>query len=284
MAVDTQRRHKVSLNHTATHLLDQSLRNVLGEHTHQAGSLVEPNYLRFDFTNFGEVTQDQLRQVERMVNEQIWRALPITAKQMPIEEAKKLGAIAVFDNKYGDVVRVVSIGDFNQEFDGGTHPQNTAELGLFKITSESGIGAGTRRVEAVTSKEAFEYLTHQADQLGAINNQLKVTKDGDTVAKVSALQQELKDAQKQIESLQSKLASQAAAGIFDRVDQAGNFTIIAQAVKVAGMKELRELGDQWHDKGSSDVLVLATTVGGKVNLLAAASKDAIAQGVKLVTD
>ena len=280
LAVDTQRRHKVSLNHTATHLLDQSLRNVLGEHTHQAGSLVEPDYLRFDFTNFGEVTQDQLRQVERMVNEQIWRALPITAKEMPIEEAKKLGAIAVFDSKYGDVVRVVSIGDFNQEFDGGTHPQNTAELGLFKITSESGIGAGTRRVEAVTSKEAFEYLTAQADQLNAVNGQLKVTQGGDTVVKVQSLQQELKDAQKQVESLQSKLASQAAAGIFDRVDQAGDFTIIAQSEKVAGMKELRQLGDQWQDKASSDVLVLATAVDGKVNLLAAASKDAIAKGVK----
>lgn len=151
---------------------------------------------------------------------------------------------------------------------------------MFKITSESGIGAGTRRVEAVTSKEAFEYLTAQADQLNAVNGQLKVTQGGDTVVKVQSLQQELKDAQKQVESLQSKLASQAAAGIFDRVDQAGDFTIIAQSVKVAGMKELRQLGDQWQDKASSDVLVLATAVDGKVNLLAAASKDAIAKGVK----
>ncbi|MFK5278509.1 alanine--tRNA ligase, partial [Lacticaseibacillus paracasei] len=156
LSVDPLRRKKVSLNHTATHLLDQALRDVLGEHTHQAGSLVEPDYLRFDFTNFGQVTPKQLRQVETIVNQKIWDALPITWKEMPIEEAKKLGAIAMFGDKYGSVVRIVKIGDYNTEFDGGTHPTNSSALGLFKITSESGIGAGIRRVEAVTSKEAYE--------------------------------------------------------------------------------------------------------------------------------
>lgn len=280
LLVDKQRRHKVSLNHTATHLLDQSLRNVLGEHTHQAGSLVEPDYLRFDFTNFGQVTQEQLRQVERMVNEQIWKALPITAIQTDIESAKKLGAIAVFGDKYGDVVRVVSIGDFNKEFDGGTHPKNTSELGLFKITSESGIGAGTRRIEAVTSKEAFEYLAKQSDELSQTASELKVAKLQDTAAKAKSLQQELRDAQKQIAALQSKIASQAAANIFNSAEKAGKFTLIASSVQVAGMNELRQLADQWKAKGSSDVLVLATTVKGKANLLVAASKDAISQGIK----
>ncbi|WP_155286415.1 alanine--tRNA ligase [Lacticaseibacillus zhaodongensis] len=280
LTVDAQRRHKVSLNHTATHLLDQSLRNVLGEHTHQAGSLVEPNYLRFDFTNFGQVTDEQLHQVERMVNEQIWKALPITAIETDIESAKKLGAIAVFGDKYGDVVRVVSIGDFNKEFDGGTHPSNTSELGLFKITSESGIGAGTRRIEAVTSKEAFEYLSAQADELHKTAGELKVAKVEETPAKAKSLQQELRDAQKQIAALQSKIASQAAASIFDSAEKAGEYTLIAKSVQVAGMNELRQLADQWKAKGSSDVLVLATTVCEKVNLLVAASKDAISKGIK----
>ncbi len=279
LAVDTKRRHKVSLNHTATHLLDQSLRNVLGEHTHQAGSLVEPDYLRFDFTNFGQVTEAQLREVEQMVNEQIWRALPVTAVETDIETAKKLGAIAVFGDKYGDVVRVVSIGDFNKEFDGGTHPANTSELGLFKITSESGIGAGTRRIEAVTSKEAFEYLSKQADALTETAAELKA-KPLDTPAKVNALQQDLRDAQKQIAALQSKIANQAAANIFDNADQAGKYTLIAKAVQVAGMNELRQLADQWKTKNASDVLVLATANDGKVSLLVGASKDAIANGVK----
>lgn len=279
LAVDTKRRHKVSLNHTATHLLDQSLRNVLGEHTHQAGSLVEPDYLRFDFTNFGQVTDEQLWAVEQMVNEQIWRALPVTAVETDIESAKKLGAIAVFGDKYGDVVRVVSIGDFNKEFDGGTHPANTSELGLFKITSESGIGAGTRRIEAVTSKEAFEYLSQQADALAATAGELKA-KPLDAPAKVKSLQQELRDSQKQVAALQSKIASQAAANIFDSAEKAGNFTLIAASVQVAGMNELRQLADQWKTKGSSDVLVLATANDGKVSLLVGASKDAIASGVK----
>ncbi|WP_125570796.1 alanine--tRNA ligase [Lacticaseibacillus songhuajiangensis] len=278
--VDTQRRHKVSLNHTATHLLDQSLRNVLGEHTHQAGSLVEPDYLRFDFTNFGQVTEEQLQQVEQMVNEQIWKAMPITAIETDIESAKKLGAIAVFGDKYGDVVRVVSIGDFNKEFDGGTHPSNTSELGLFKITSESGIGAGTRRIEAVTSKEAFEYLSGQAETLKQTAGELKVAKLDDVPEKAKSLQKELKDAQKDIAALQSKIASQAAGSIFESAEQVGDFSLIAKEVQVAGMNELRQLADQWKEKGASDVLVLAVNAGGKVNLLAAASKDAIAKGVK----
>ena len=280
LSVDTTRRHKVSLNHTATHLLDQSLRNILGEHTHQAGSLVEPDYLRFDFTNFGQVTDEQLAKVEQMVNEQIWRALPITAIETDKASAKKLGAIAVFGDKYGDTVRVVSIGDFNKEFDGGTHPKNTSELGLFKITGESGIGAGTRRIEAVTSKEAFEYLATQADELKKTAGELKVAKVEDTAAKAASLQRELKDAQKQITALQSKIASQAAGSIMDSSEKAGDFSLIAKSVQVAGMNELRQLADQWKEKGASDVLVLATVVKGKVNLLVAVSKDAIGRGVK----
>lgn len=280
LQVDTDRRRKVSMNHTATHLLDQALRQVLGEHTHQAGSLVEPTYLRFDFTNFGQVTSEQLRQVEQVVNEQIWRQLPITWREMPIEEAKKQGAIAMFGDKYGDTVRVVTIGDFNREFDGGTHPTNTAALGLFKITGESGIGAGIRRIEAVTSQEAYEYLTQQQDELAQAANTLKIDQVANVPAKVEQLQAELKASQKTVEGLQAKLAAQEAAGIFDHSEQAGAHTLIAKAVKVAGMNELRQLADQWRTKQASDVLVLATANEGKVSLLVAASEAANQAGIK----
>ncbi|KRN23046.1 alanine--tRNA ligase [Lacticaseibacillus camelliae] len=280
LKVDVERRKKVSMNHTATHLLDQALRQVLGEHTHQAGSLVEPTYLRFDFTNFGQVTEAQLREVETVVNQQIWRQLPITWKEMPIGEAKKQGAIAMFGDKYGETVRVVTIGDFNREFDGGTHPTNTAALGLFKITGESGIGAGIRRIEAVTSKEAYDYLTKQQDELAQTARTLKIDHVDGVPAKVESLQQELKASQKTVEGLQAKLANEAAAGIFDDAEKAGQFTLIAKQLKVAGMKELRDLADQWRDKDASDVLVLATANGGKVSLLVGASKAAIAKGVK----
>ncbi|EKQ08669.1 alanyl-tRNA synthetase [Lacticaseibacillus paracasei] len=280
LSVDPLRRKKVSLNHTATHLLDQALRDVLGEHTHQAGSLVEPDYLRFDFTNFGQVTPKQLRQVETIVNQKIWDALPITWKEMPIEEAKKLGAIAMFGDKYGSVVRIVKIGDYNTEFDGGTHPTNSSALGLFKITSESGIGAGIRRVEAVTSKEAYEYLTQQQDWLSETAENLKIDQVKNVPSKVTQLQADLKAEQKTVAGLQAKLAAQAAAGIFDHPEEVGGLKLIAKQVQVAGMNELRQLADKWKAKQASDILVLGTEVSGKANLLVAVNDMANQAGFK----
>jgi len=280
LSVDPLRRKKVSLNHTATHLLDQALRDVLCEHTHQAGSLVEPDYLRFDFTNFGQVTPKQLRQVETIVNQKIWDALPITWKEMPIEEAKKLGAIAMFGDKYGSVVRIVKIGDYNTEFDGGTHPTNSNALGLFKITSESGIGAGIRRVEAVTSKEAYEYLTQQQDWLSETAENLKIDQVKNVPSKVTQLQADLKAEQKTVAGLQAKLAAQAAAGIFDHPEEVGGLKLIAKQVQVAGMNELRQLADKWKAKQASDILVLGTEVSGKANLLVAVNDTANQAGFK----
>ncbi len=256
------------------------MRDVLGEHTHQAGSLVEPDYLRFDFTNFGQVTPKQLREVETIVNQKIWDALPITWKEMPIAEAKKLGAIAMFGDKYGDVVRIVSIGDYNKEFDGGTHPTNTNALGLFKITSESGIGAGVRRVEAVTSKEAYEYLTQQQDWLKETADHLKIDQVKNVPSKVTQLQADLKTEQKTVAGLQAKLAAQAAAGIFDHAETVGGFKLIDKQVQVAGMNELRQLADEWKTKQASDILVLGTEANGKANLLVAANANANQAGLK----
>lgn len=280
LKVDAAFRHGVMKNHTATHLLDQSLRNVLGGHTHQAGSLVEPNYLRYDFTSFEPVTPEELAEVETIVNQKIWDEIPVTTVETDIESAKKMGAISLFDNKYGDKVRVVSIDDFNREFCGGTHVKNTAEIGIFKITSESGVGAGVRRIEAVTSEAAYQYLNQKAALLADVRKETKSAKDEDVPHKVSQLQDDLKNSQRSVENLQGKLAQQQAGNIFDNVETIGNTTAIIQDVKVAGMNELRQMADQWKSKNVSDVLVLGTVAGDKVNLIVAISPEGVKAGIK----
>ncbi|WP_103851657.1 alanine--tRNA ligase [Lactiplantibacillus plantarum] len=278
--VDLAFHNKVEKNHTATHLLDQALRDVLGEHTKQAGSLVEPDYLRFDFTHFGQVTDEELAKVEQIVNDKIWAALPVSAIQTDQETGHKMGAIAVFTEKYGKIVRVVSIGDYSIEFDGGTHVKNSSELGLFKIVSETGIGAGTRRIEAVTSKEAFELLAGEEQTLKQVAAQVKAPKLADTPAKVSQLQADLKAEQQNRASLESRLAKQQAGAVFDQVDDVNGTTLIAQQIEVSGMDQLRQLADTWKTKQYSDVLVLGTVIGEKVNLLVAVSDDKVKAGIK----
>jgi len=278
--VDLAFHAKVEKNHTATHLLDQALRDVLGGHTQQAGSLVEPDYLRFDFTHFGQVTDEELAKVEQIVNDKIWAALPVTAIQTDQETGHKMGAIAVFTQKYGKIVRVVSIGDYSIEFDGGTHVKNSSELGLFKIVSEGGVGAGVRRIEAVTSKEAFKLLANEENWLKTIAAQVKAPKLADTADRVSQLQADLKAAQQKATSLESKLASQQAGAVFEQVDDINGTTLIAAAVQVSGMDQLRQLADTWKTKQYSDVLVLGAVVGEKVNLLVAVSDDKVKAGIK----
>ena len=281
LEVDIKRHNKVKKNHTATHLLDQALRDVLGEHTHQAGSLVEPTYLRFDFTNMGNVTDEQLSQVEQIVNEKIWENIAVTTTVTDIESAKKMGAIALFSEKYGDVVRVVSAGDYSREFCGGNHVENTSEIGLFKIISESGIGAGTRRIEAVTAREAFEYLEGQNNLLQTTAADLKIAKTKDVPAKVENLLDNVKQLENKVQSLEDKFASQQAENIWENVQQAGNHTVVAAQVNVSGMNQLRQLADQWKAKEISDVLILATKAGEKkVNLLTAMSAKAVKEGLK----
>ncbi|WP_283601599.1 alanine--tRNA ligase [Ligilactobacillus aviarius] len=281
LVVNKKFHDKVRKNHTATHLLDQALRDVLGEHTHQAGSLVEPTYLRFDFTNLGSVTAEDLDKVERIVNEKIWDALPVKTVETDIESAKKMGAIALFSEKYGDVVRVVKIGDYSMEFCGGNHADNTSELGLFKIVSESGVGAGVRRIEAVTSKEAYEFLQQRNNILNESAAKLKVAQVKDVPSKIDQTLAQIKELEQQKQALEDKFASQQAADVFKNVQTINGKTLIASQVNVSGMNQLRQLADQWKAKDLSDVLVLGTaTEDGKVNLIVAMSDAAMKDGLK----
>lgn len=273
LVVDRLRHLKIEKNHTATHLLDQALRNVLVGHTQQAGSLVEEHYLRFDFNHFGQVTEKDLKAVEKMVNEQIWKEIPVTTVETDIDSAKEMGAIALFSDKYGDKVRVVKIGDYNTEFCGGDHVNNTNELGLFKIVSEAGVGAGIRRIEAVTGSDAFQFMQKRVDLLDQVSNDLKVSQEKEVPHRIQELQSQLKDLQKTNESLQAKIASQQAGQVFDNIKETKNGGLIAAQVNVAGMGQLRQLADQWRQKGLSDFLVLGTANDDKANLLVAVSDE-----------
>lgn len=280
LIVDRLFHSRVEKNHTATHLLDQSLRNILGGHTQQAGSLVEPNYLRFDFNHFGQVTDEDLQKVEDLVNKQIFNEIDVKIVVTNPKTGKKMGAIALFSEKYGDKVRVVSIGDFSVEFCGGTHVANTRDIGLFKIVSESGVGAGVRRIEAVTSKEAFRLLNNQSNELKQISRSLKVTQLKDVPTRVSQLQDDIKTLETKQSSLEAKLAGKQAEDVFNAKQTVGQYTIITGIIKEAGVQQLRQLADTWRAKKLSDVLVLGTGSGQKANLIVAVTDDQVKNGIK----
>ncbi|MEG2708877.1 MAG: DHHA1 domain-containing protein, partial [Vagococcus sp.] len=242
--------------------------------------LVSPNHLRFDFTHFEAVTADELKEMERKVNEKIWESIPVVTIETDVDTAKEMGAMALFGEKYGKVVRVVSVSDYSVELCGGVHVNNTSDIGIFKITSESGIGAGVRRIEAVTSKEAFEVLQTEETALKEVAHLVKAPQLKDTVSKVTSLQEQLKELQKENEALLSKLANAQSSEIFGNVQTIGDVTVIAAEVNVKDMNQLRQLADQWKQKELSDVLVLGTSQDGKVNLLAAMTKEMNAKGLK----
>ncbi|NQG19145.1 alanine--tRNA ligase [Streptococcus suis] len=269
LEIDTNRRRGVEKNHTATHLLHAALHNVIGEHATQAGSLNEEGFLRFDFTHFEAVTADELRRIENEVNEKIWEALDIVTVETDVDTAKEMGAMALFGEKYGKVVRVVTIGDYSIELCGGTHVGNTAEIGLFKIVKEEGIGSGTRRILAVTGKEAFLALRDREDALKAVAQTLKVPQIDQVPTKVEALAVELRDLQKENAVLKEKAAAAAAGDVFKDVKEANGVRYIASQVQVSDAGALRTFADNWKQKDYSDVLVLVAAIGDKVNVLVA---------------
>lgn len=274
LEIDSSRRHRVMKNHTATHLLHAALHNVIGEHATQAGSLNEVDFLRFDFTHFEAVTAEELRRIEEEVNEQIWNAIPVETIETDIDTAKSMGAMALFGEKYGKNVRVVTIGDYSVELCGGTHIKNTSEIGLFKIVKEEGIGSGTRRILAVTSREAFLAYREEEDALRAIAATVKSPQIKEVSNKVASLAEELRHLQKENAELKEKAAAAAAGDVFKDVKEAGAVRYIASQVSVSDAGALRTFADNWKQKDYSDVLVLAAAIGEKVNVLVASkSKD-----------
>ena len=280
LVVDEMLRNKIIKNHTATHLLHRALKDVLGEHANQAGSLVASGNLRFDFTHFEQVTAEELAEMERKVNEKIWESIPVTTIETDVATAKEMGAMALFGEKYGKVVRVVSVSDYSVELCGGVHVRNTSDIGIFKIVSESGIGAGVRRIEAVTSKEAFELLHTEEMALKEIAHMVKAPQLKEAVSKVGSLQEQLRELQKENEALSSKLANAEGDQIFKDIQTVNGATVIAAEVNVKDMNQLRQLADQWKQNSYSDILVLGTAQDEKVSLLVAMNKEMNAKGLK----
>lgn len=285
-SVNASERSDIIRNHTATHLLHKALKQVLGEHVNQAGSLVEPERLRFDFSHFGAITAEELAEVERLVNEQIWIGTELDIGFKPIAEAKALGAMALFGEKYGDIVRVVRVGSYSLELCGGCHVRNTSQIGLFKLVSESGIGSGVRRIEAVTGRNAYNYLDEQLNVLKGAAAQLKCGVP-DVAKRIEAVQGEVRQLQRDNESLQGKLSRLEAADLIGQAKTVGGVTLLAAQVNAGGMEALRGVADELKLKLSSSVLVLGAVAEDKVNLVVAVSPDLISQGLhagKLIKD
>src|SRR5699024_2851746 len=280
LEVNVFRRMLIERNHTATHLLHQALKDVVGEHVNQAGSLVTADHLRFDFTHLEQVTNEQLEKIESIVNEKIWEAYPVETTITTIDQAREMGAMALFGEKYGDVVRVVSIDDYSMELCGGTHVKNTSDIGLFKITTESGIAAGVRRIVARTSEGAMKWVEEKLEILSETAQLTKAQTIERVAERVKNLFIELKELRRENESLYARLANEQAGSIFDHAETIGDFTIIAEQVEAKDMDQLRQMADQWKAKNPSDVLVLALAIDGKVNMLTAMNDKALAAGLK----
>ncbi|WP_308640087.1 alanine--tRNA ligase [Paenibacillus silvisoli] len=275
--VSSQTREDTIKNHTATHLLHRALKDVLGEHVNQAGSLVEPDRLRFDFSHFGSITADELTEIERRVNQQIWQGTTLQIDYKSLAEAKEMGAMALFGEKYGDVVRVVRVGDYSLELCGGCHVANTAQIGLFKLISESGIGSGVRRIEAVTGRHAYLYMEGQLDLLKQSAALLK-SNLADVPKRIEALHGQVKELARDNESLQSKLSRIEAGSLESQAKVVGGVTVLAAQVSAPSMDALRGIVDELKTKLSSAVIVLGAVAEDKVNLVAAVSPELVKQG------
>jgi alanyl-tRNA synthetase len=255
-----------------THILHAVLRRVLGQHVQQAGSMVAPDRLRFDFSQPGPVSHDDLARIEKEVNQHIRENAAVTAEEMAYDDAIKAGALAFFGDKYGDVVRVVRMGGFSTELCGGTHVSRTGDIGLFKLRGESGVAAGTRRVEAVTGAGAMEWVRAAEDNLKKVGELLRGGEE-DVAARLEKLLSEQRQLEKQLEQLQRKMAGNQSSDLLEKVREIGGRKVIATEVETDDPKRLREIADQLRDRLGSGVVVLATRQDGQVRLLAAVTKD-----------
>ena len=279
-AVDEQRRASICRNHTATHLMQKALREVLGEHVHQAGSYQDDKITRFDFTHFNAVTPEELVEVEKRVNEKIFAALPVTIQNLPIEEAKKMGAMALFGEKYGKVVRVVDAGGWSVEFCGGTHVKNTAQIGCFKILSEASVAAGIRRIEATTGYGVLNLLDDRTAELANTAVALKANNMKDVAARAQAVTAELKEANKQLEIAKAKLASSQIDGLFQNAVEVDGVRIVTVYLNGTTPDTLRSMMDKLRDKEPNAVGALIGTDGSKTTLAVGVGKNVLARGLK----
>lgn len=277
MEVDAASHANTCRNHSATHLLQAALQEVLGDQVHQQGSYQDSERTRFDFSYGQAVTKEELAKVEQIVNEKIAADLQVTTQIMSVEEAKKTGAMALFGEKYGDEVRVVSMGDFSKELCGGTHVAHTGDIRAFKILAESGVAAGVRRIEAITGDHVIAYYAQLDKELAEIAALLKTTPAGIT-EKIEHLQKQVKELQGENESLKSKAAKEALGDVMDQVKEVSGVKLLATSVENVDMNGLRDLGDQLKEKIGEGVVVLASEKDGKVNLIAMATDAAMQKG------
>jgi alanyl-tRNA synthetase len=276
--VDDDLRDSTRRNHSATHLLHKALKEVLGNHVNQAGSLVMPNRMRFDFTHFEGISKDDLKKIEELVNQQILKGLPVTTKEQSLKEAQEEGVTGLFEEKYGETVRVVSMGDYSQELCGGTHVSNTGQIGLFKIVSEAGIASGTRRIEALTGINVYHYLNHMEEELDEVASLIKANRQN-LRDRVKGLVEESKDKDREIRRLKDKLSANIADDILAQAQDINGVKLITHISSDLDMNGLRNLGDELKSRLGSGVVVLASTGGDKVSLVAMATKDVTEIGV-----
>ena len=277
LTVDEEQRNLTANNHSATHLMQQALREVLGSHVEQKGSLVDKDKLRFDFTHFSPMTEEEIAKVEEIVNREIAAGLDVVTNEMSIEDAKKTGAMALFGEKYGEVVRVVQMGTFSSELCGGTHVSNTRNISAFKIISESGVAAGVRRIEALTGKALFEYYNTMESELQKAAKLLKAV-PLEVSAKIVSLQDEVKQLQKENDKLKAKLAKEAAGDLLSEAKEVDGIHILTKQLTDVDMNGMRDLGDEAKQKLGEAFIVFASQVGEKVNLIAMATDGAIKKG------
>lgn len=275
--INDENRKGIIKNHTATHLLHQALKDVLGEHVNQAGSLVATDRLRFDFSHFSSVSDADLTKIEQIVNKQIWKSTELVVEHKEKSEAEAMGAMALFGEKYGDIVRVVQINDYSIELCGGCHVNNTSEIGLFKILSESGIGAGIRRIEAVTSKDAYHFMNEKVQSLQTSANLLKVSEE-EVQSKISNVLEEMKELKRKNDSLSTKLSNIEAKSLTDHIREVKGVNILAQKVNVSDMGQLRNMVDEMKQELTSGIILLASENNNKVQLAAGISNDLIDKG------
>ena len=276
--IDTKRRDDIRRNHSATHLLHAALREVLGTHVHQAGSLVNPERLRFDFSHYQAMTEEEIKEVERIVNEKVLESIPVVTEIKSLKEAKDEGVTGLFESKYGDVVRVLKMGKFSMELCGGTHVRNTSEIGLFKIVSETGVAAGVRRIEAVTGHASYKYVLKNEELIKSVENRLKTTREN-IEQRIGEMEKHEREQRKEIESIKAKLLGNAASDMTSEIKEINGIKVLAKVFEGVEPNELKNIADEIRNKEDAILVILASKNGGGLNLLVAASKGLVKEGI-----